>query len=227
MNKDDIIETKEIAAYHSRMKAARAIMLYAQILEHLTQKKRYKDPNYSAAQLAEDLHTNTRYITTAVALHTGDNYSALVNSMRLRDACRMLKSPRYRGYTIEEIGALSGFSNRQSFYIAFNKAIGVTPRKYRVANLSEEDQTKEKAPKAKTAKAKTTIRVVTKLVSKATAKAVAAKAVEKSAAKAADKAADKTKAAAAKAVTKAADKTATKAAKAAPKAPAKTEKTEA
>lgn len=140
MNEDDKLVTKGIAAYHTRMKTARAILLYAQILEHLTQKKRYKDPNYTAAQLAVDLKTNTRYITTAVALHTGDNYSTLVNSMRLRDACRMLKSPRFRSYTVEEIGVMSGFANRQSFYIAFNKALGMTPRKFRVANIPEEER---------------------------------------------------------------------------------------
>lgn len=106
--------------------------LYIQILEKLTREKLYRDPQYNTKRLAADLHTNTRYISAAVALCTGNNYSALVNSLRLRDVCKMMRSPKHKDMTVEEIGLLSGFSSRQAFYLAFHRIYACTPRAYRL-----------------------------------------------------------------------------------------------
>ena len=129
---NEIEKEKKIPAYHSRMKAEHTDELYVKILQKLSVGKLYRDPNYTAKKLAADLGTNTRYISTAVAVHSGDNYNALVNSLRLRDACRMLRSPRYANYTAEEIGLTVGFSSRQAFYLAFGRAHNITPREYRL-----------------------------------------------------------------------------------------------
>lgn len=115
-----------------RLKSERADELYVRILTQLTQGRRYRNPEYTATQMAHELGTNTRYISAAVALRTGSNYNALVNSFRLRDACRMLRSQRYAHLSAEEIGLLAGFSSRQSFYVAFRRAYATTPRAYRL-----------------------------------------------------------------------------------------------
>ena len=82
--------------------------------------------------MAEILHTNTRYISAAIANCTGGNYNMMVNKFRLRDACRMMQSPRYAHLTTEEIGLLAGFSSRQAFYLAFSRVYDITPRAYRL-----------------------------------------------------------------------------------------------
>lgn len=84
----DTVNTKAEPAYRSRLNTEKANELYIQILEKLTREKLYRDPQYNTKRLAADLHTNTRYISAAVALCTGNNYSALVNSLRLRDVCK-------------------------------------------------------------------------------------------------------------------------------------------
>ena len=123
-------------AYRSRLKADRAYALYVRLLEKLTKEKLYRDPKYTAAQLARDLQTNTRYISAAVAVCTGKNYAALVNGLRLRDACKMLRSPKSANLTAEEIGLLSGFASRQAFYLAFSRVFTCTPREYRLMSAS-------------------------------------------------------------------------------------------
>lgn len=147
MNETKTKRDKKIPAYHSRMKAEHTDELYVRILQQLSSGRRYREPSYTAKQLAADLDTNTRYISSAVATHTGDNYNALINGMRLRDACRMLRSPRFAAYTTEEIGLLVGFSSRQAFYLAFNRMFDTTPRKYRLytdsTGKSEELQSPE------------------------------------------------------------------------------------
>lgn len=118
-------------AYRRRLRSTRSDELFMQMMQRVVMEKKYLDPDYSAAQLAADLSTNTRYISAVVALHTGQNFSQFINSYRLREACRKLRSPRYAGYTAEEVGLSCGFASRQAFYLAFRKVYDVTPQQYR------------------------------------------------------------------------------------------------
>ena len=47
---------------------------------------------------------------------------------------------QYMDKTMEEISAMVGFANRQSFYAAFYKILGVTPRGYRMEHLAKEKE---------------------------------------------------------------------------------------
>jgi AraC-like DNA-binding protein len=82
--------------------------------------------------MAEDLGTNTRYISAVVSMRFGKNYLSLVNEHRIEEAKYLLVDKRYADANIEDIGAMVGFSNRHSFYAAFYKFTGQTPRGYRM-----------------------------------------------------------------------------------------------
>ena len=97
--------------------------------------KKYRDPNYSAKDLAKDLNTNTRYLSAVINSRFGINYSSLVNEYRIKDALHLLIDKRYIEKNVEEISAMVGFANRQSFYAAFYKNVGETPRGYRKRRL--------------------------------------------------------------------------------------------
>jgi AraC-like DNA-binding protein len=133
----------ELPPYCKRLRADRAAAIYADILKKLKKEKLYRDPKYTASKLAKDLETNTRYIAAAVLTSTGDNFNTLVNSLRLHDACKMLTSQQHAHLSAEEIGLLSGFSSRQSFYRAFEKVYQTTPRQYRLSAKSEDTCTLE------------------------------------------------------------------------------------
>ena len=51
------------AAYRSLIRAELADELYDKILNIIVVQKKYKDPNYSAKDLARELKTNTRYLS--------------------------------------------------------------------------------------------------------------------------------------------------------------------
>ncbi len=119
------------AAYRKLIKPELADELYDRILSVIVAGKKYRDPEYSAQQLAKDLNTNPRYLSAVINSRFGQNYSCLVNEFRIRDAQHMLTDKRYRDMTMEEIGEAVGFSNRQSFYAAFFKFKGVAPHKFR------------------------------------------------------------------------------------------------
>ncbi len=106
--------------------------LYYGVIDILVNKKKYKDPNYSAQQLTRDLETNSRYISAVFHYCMGKNYNRFLNEYRVNDAKKMLADPKYSQYTIEEIGLMVGFANRQCFYLAFGNLVGEPPRAYRL-----------------------------------------------------------------------------------------------
>ncbi len=119
------------AAYRDMIRAELADELYDKILNILVIQKKYKDPNYSAKDLAKELKTNTRYLSAVINSRFGMNYSCLVNEYRIKEALYLLVDKRYADKNVEEISAMVGFSNRQSFYAAFYKNVGETPNGYR------------------------------------------------------------------------------------------------
>ena len=107
------------------------------VLTIIVAQKKYRDKDYSARQLANDLNTNPRYLSAVINSRFGMNYSSLVNEFRVRDAAHMLTDKRYADMTMEEIGAKAGFANRQSFYAAFFKEKGEAPHQYKKRHLAK------------------------------------------------------------------------------------------
>ncbi|MBQ7494157.1 MAG: AraC family transcriptional regulator [Bacteroidaceae bacterium] len=118
------------AAYRTQVRPELIDEIYEQILRKMIVEKKYKDPTYTAQRLAEEIHTNTRYISAAVSLRFQMNYSELVCGYRIRDAISMLTDKRNRDLTMAEVAQTCGFANRQSFYAAFYRLQGKTPKEY-------------------------------------------------------------------------------------------------
>lgn len=124
--------------------AAYRLLVSPKLMDELEQKindiiivqKKYKEKTYSAKQLAEDLNTNTRYISAVVNVRFHMNYTSYVNKYRIQEAMTLLVDRRYKDLNMEEISDMVGFSNRQSFYAAFYKINGTTPRDYRIKHMS-------------------------------------------------------------------------------------------
>lgn len=131
--------SNELPCYCARIKEKRTTELFSEILKKLKRDRLYRDPNYSAKQLAADINTNTRYLAATIHTKTGGNFNTLINNLRLLDAKRMLQSCKYQKLSLEEIALYSGFSSRQSFYRAFYKAYQTTPKQYRSSTSETED----------------------------------------------------------------------------------------
>lgn len=130
-------KTEKDANYRGLIRAELADELYDRILTVIVAEKKYRDPDYSAKQLAEELNTNPRYLSAVINSRFGMNYSNLVNQHRVREAAHMLLDKRYIDKTMEEIGLMAGFANRQSFYAAFFKEKGEAPHQYKKRHLQK------------------------------------------------------------------------------------------
>ena len=138
MAKYNITEIKEKKAdYRSLVSPQMMDKLQEKIMKIIVFNKKYREKDYSAKQLAEDIGTNTRYISAVVNSRFHCNFTSLVNKYRIDDAMSILVDKRYQDLNVEEVGTMVGFSNRQSFYASFFRVLGMTPRDYRLQHLKQ------------------------------------------------------------------------------------------
>ena len=98
--------------------------------ELLDEKEIYKKPELSLLTLAEELGTNTSYLSTIINTHFRVNLKSLINKYRIDEARRLLVSEEASGYSIEGIALEVGFQSRSVFYQTFKQITGMTPTAY-------------------------------------------------------------------------------------------------
>jgi len=137
MAKYNILPKKEKAAkYKTLLSEETKDRLHDEILRLLVSERKYRDPGYSSKKLADELNTNSRYVSAVCATRFHKNYSELVNDYRVNDAMSLLTDRRYAKMSVEDISEMAGFSTRQSFYANFYKRTGITPRQYRMQHMN-------------------------------------------------------------------------------------------
>jgi AraC-like DNA-binding protein len=184
MAKYNITEKREKeAAYRSLVSPRLMDEMQEKIMNIVVMQKKYRDKDYSAKRLAEDLGTNTRYISAVVNVRFHMNYTSFVNKYRIEEAMTILVDKRYQDLRMEEVSDMVGFANRQSFYASFFKIMGITPREYRISHLAQHPSLKTpKAAKAtKDTKAKKAKATKATKAAKATKGTKATKAPKKAA----------------------------------------------
>lgn len=123
-------KAKKAPVYLTKISRETFDKLKEQILHVLVVEKRYRERGFSAYQLAEMLHTNTRYVSIVLSVRYHANFAQFINKLRIEEAMALLQDQRYANLRIEEISDMVGFANRQSFYRAFCQIVGKTPRQY-------------------------------------------------------------------------------------------------
>jgi AraC-like DNA-binding protein len=137
MAKYNITEKKEKEALYRTLVSPKVMDdLKEKILNIILIQKKYKDKDYSAAKLAEELGTNSRYISAVVNVRFHMNYTSFVNKYRIEEAMTLLVDRRYKDLNMEDISDMVGFSNRQSFYASFYRLNGCTPREYKMRHMT-------------------------------------------------------------------------------------------
>ena len=145
MAKYNITEKREKEAVYRTLVSPRLMdEMKEKILNIIVMQKKYKDKDYSAKRLAEDLGTNTRYVSAVVNVRFHMNYTSFVNKYRIEEAMSILVDKRYKDLNIEDVSDMVGFANRQSFYASFYKLMNMTPREYRLQHLVQHPQPKSK-----------------------------------------------------------------------------------
>lgn len=95
----------------------------------------YMHKNYhkhlSLDDLATQVFLSKDYLSRLFRETTGMTVSALLQKIRIEEACKLLTTTDLK---IESIAASCGFSDLKYFYTTFKKYTGLTPRQYKVSN---------------------------------------------------------------------------------------------
>ena len=134
MAKYNITEKKEKAktlSYRNSVSSDFVEDIARKIVSKLMIEQKYRDPNYSAKRLADDIGVNSRHVSAVINLRFQQNYAQMVGLMRIQEARYMLQDSNFGKMTMEDIAVNVGFTTRQSFYAAFYRLTGMTPKEYR------------------------------------------------------------------------------------------------
>ncbi len=102
----------------------------------IVKKRKYRDPDFSASKLAEELGVSVFQLSRIFKKVYGKPYSDIVLPLRLKLAKKYMLSSSKARYTVEEIGLSVGFMNKWSFFQAFRKYEGMTPGEWKSERMA-------------------------------------------------------------------------------------------
>ncbi len=119
--------------------------IFSQLKILFDQGKIYKDKDLNLISLADQLHTNTTYLSNIINNRFGMNFKSLINTRRINEARKLLVTDEYSNFSIEGIANEVGFQSRSSFYQTFKQTTGLTPTDYidSFRNIQLEEQVPE------------------------------------------------------------------------------------
>lgn len=100
--------------------------------------KIYLDSDLTIESLASRMGTNRSILSKLINQHLGRTFPTLLNQYRVGEAVRLLTDAKCSNYTIEAIGQMCGYNNRQVFHSAFKKEAGLSPSEFRNVARSQD-----------------------------------------------------------------------------------------
>jgi AraC-like DNA-binding protein len=94
-------------------------------------KEYYLNQDLTIHDLSRSVRMSPRLLSACINRNLDLNFTEWVNNYRVDHALAMLKDPKKNYFSIEGIGADSGFKSRSAMYTAFKKKTGKTPGYFR------------------------------------------------------------------------------------------------
>jgi YesN/AraC family two-component response regulator len=108
-------------------------------LEKFEKSQKFIKKDLSLTSLANDLNTNTRYLSEIIKQYKGNSYNNYINGLRINYITNKLyENHIYREYKISYLAEACGFSSREVFAVIFKKETGVSPS-YFINNLKKDN----------------------------------------------------------------------------------------
>lgn len=96
----------------------------------LTTDKKFLQQGYSIHSLAADTDIPMYLLTHYINHHLKTNFSDLINQKRVEESCELIISGKFKNLSLIGLAEKSGFGNRNSFTLAFQKFKNVSPSIY-------------------------------------------------------------------------------------------------
>lgn len=120
---------KIMRCFNRRASQDKTTKSHARIIEQImTYLNEHHAANYSLQDLAVKSFFSKNYICRIFKESTGTTISEYIQSLRVNEACTLLKTSDMK---ITRIALAVGFSDYKSFNVVFKKVVGMLPRAYR------------------------------------------------------------------------------------------------
>ena len=103
--------------------------IHSRLKQTIEKEKLFLDANLTVKQVARMLGVSSAKISQTLNEHYNSNFNVFINTYRIAASKEMIA--REAGYTLEAIAMDSGFNSKSTFYTAFKKHTGMTPKQYR------------------------------------------------------------------------------------------------
>ncbi|MGI6222690.1 MAG: helix-turn-helix domain-containing protein [Prevotella sp.] len=135
-------EEQQVKYKSSSLNEQQSRSLADQITKVMDSSDAFCSADFSLDTLAEMVNSNSKYVSQAIHVVFGSNFTAYVNGFRVDKARERLADTQHFGqYTIKAIGESVGFKSQTSFTNIFKKATGITPAMYQKIALSDAQTT--------------------------------------------------------------------------------------
>lgn len=98
------------------------------IFNLILDKKLYLEEHFSMNDLTDILHINKNYISEVIARSEYRSFYKLINTIRIKHACELLKKDN--AAKLEMVAISSGFSSGSAFSQVFKRLMVITPKEY-------------------------------------------------------------------------------------------------
>jgi AraC-like DNA-binding protein len=92
--------------------------------------KKYLQHGYSINSLAIDTNIPVYLLRFFINHHINTNFFDLINQKRIEESCKLIESGKFEHLSLLGLAEMSGFNNRNSFTLAFQKFKNVSPSVY-------------------------------------------------------------------------------------------------
>ncbi|MDF9800236.1 AraC-like DNA-binding protein [Catalinimonas alkaloidigena] len=111
-----------------------------QLLQYMKLERPYLSPELKLGDLAGKLEVSRHHLSQIINGQLGLTFSDFVNRYRVEEAQRILADADYRELKILAVAFEAGFNTKASFYNAFRKMTGTSPKRYRKQQLKLQRQ---------------------------------------------------------------------------------------
>ncbi len=123
----------ELAKYHTSGLSDRELINIRQALQHLMHaEQRYLDQDLSLSKLADELQISTNHLSQTINTEFHCNFYQFINDLRISFAKQLIVSDEATELKALTISLESGFKSTSTFYAAFKKITGMTPKEFKI-----------------------------------------------------------------------------------------------
>jgi len=107
-----------------------ALRIYEVKLDHYVELHQpWKNHDLKLDLLADHLNIQRHHLTQVLNMRKGKNFNSFINEMRVNHVCELMEE-KQEDVSLADIGFMSGFNSKSTFYRWFKEIKGMTPAQY-------------------------------------------------------------------------------------------------